>query len=230
MGFAGLTAFNLFMNGKSRGLWGGGVLLFLAALVWSSSKGPIIGTLAVFSLISLGHIKNRRVYVILTAFGSAFLLAMRLFPESPQMDRLLTIGRVFNLSLESTDYGSIGIRLAMWQDALEVFLRNPISGVGVGNWQFNSSFSEFAYPHNMTLEVAAETGIVGLTAYIIVLGVLFFRSSSWMRASIVYFVICTSFSGDFTYFRFVVAIPIGLIAAQKISQHQLSYKVLPINE
>jgi O-antigen ligase len=65
-------------------------------------------------------------------------------------------------------------RMAHWQTGLAMFNAHPFTGVGVGN--FNARFTEFAanphflvsegHAHNYYINAAAETGIVGLVAYL----------------------------------------------------------------
>ena len=52
------------------------------------------------------------------------------------------------------------------------------------------------------------------------LGYLFWRSAGWGRMATVYFCLCCSFSGDFSYFRFMVAIPLGLLVVDMWSRRR----------
>ena len=67
-------------------------------------------------------------------------------------------------------------RLAHWQTAGNMFLSNPWLGIGIGN--FNVRFPDFNLPlwrysqghaHNYYLQALAETGLIGLSAYLLVL-------------------------------------------------------------
>jgi putative inorganic carbon (HCO3(-)) transporter len=76
---------------------------------------------------------------------------------------------------------SVELRLGAQQVALEMFLDHPFLGVGAGNFPplyppysqqlgVTAVASEF-YPHNLYLQVLAETGAVGLLAFLpVVLG------------------------------------------------------------
>lgn len=64
-------------------------------------------------------------------------------------------------------------RLAIWQSSWNMFLNNPVLGVGVGN--FDLAYPSYALPdwpslpghaHNYYLNLLAETGLLGLTAYL----------------------------------------------------------------
>lgn len=65
------------------------------------------------------------------------------------------------------------IRVELWQKTLEMWKDHPALGIGPGNfpyYQNNYAFSESArgltHPHNDLLNVAVQTGIIGLTAFI----------------------------------------------------------------
>ncbi|MDD2927480.1 MAG: O-antigen ligase family protein [Candidatus Omnitrophica bacterium] len=57
---------------------------------------------------------------------------------------------------------STTMRLNYWQDTLAIINTQPLSGVGLGN--FNLALSR--YSHNSYLQIWAETGILGITAFI----------------------------------------------------------------
>lgn len=70
-------------------------------------------------------------------------------------------------------------RLAFWTAAGRMFASNPIGGVGLGNYEtryqdFNLGRWEdsLGHAHNFYLNMAAETGIVGLAAFLVFLAVL----------------------------------------------------------
>ena len=67
-------------------------------------------------------------------------------------------------------------RLAHWQTAGNMFLANPVLGVGIGN--FNARFADYyvrgwphsqGHAHNYYLQTLAETGLVGFATYVLLL-------------------------------------------------------------
>jgi O-antigen ligase len=74
-------------------------------------------------------------------------------------------------------------RLAHWQAALSMFRHNPWTGIGFGCYE--AAYSNFAlinwpialgHAHNYYLNLAAETGLMGLVGYLILWGVVFWLS------------------------------------------------------
>jgi len=71
-------------------------------------------------------------------------------------------------------------RMAHWQAALGMLAASPITGVGIGN--YGAAYPAYALPgwedplghaHNYYLNIAAETGLVGLGAYLALLATAF---------------------------------------------------------
>jgi len=61
-------------------------------------------------------------------------------------------------------------RADVWPEYWEMFLSDPITGVGLGvGWETNSVGQE---PHSLGLELGAETGLIGVAAFILLLVVI----------------------------------------------------------
>jgi O-antigen ligase len=76
------------------------------------------------------------------------------------------------------DYDSLGIRGTLWQVGTEIWLDNPITGIGVGNYPLVAP--EYAATrlrvnlealnaHNVYIQLLAETGTIGFLLYVGVL-------------------------------------------------------------
>ncbi len=212
MGFCALTVLHGVIHGMLRWRWLAVLSCFIIAALWTQSKGPLLAFGVTSALVLLWNLGRSRTYLVSGFFVGFAIAVMALIPEDFG-SRFLTIARVFMGAADEGDYGSVGYRQEAWHDAVKMFLEHPLMGVGVSNWQFFSRVGELQYPHNVFLELGAETGLLGLLAMTGALGYLVLRSSGWGRITIVYFAICCSFSGDFSYFRFIVAIPLGLLVA-----------------
>jgi putative inorganic carbon (HCO3(-)) transporter len=151
-------------KGKMRALAllsGGGQLL---ALILTYSRGSWLGWLA--SLFSFGVMLRRwrEIWVILTLVGLLLALA------SPLQERL------FSLANPQTDL-SINERVQAMQDGLKLGLEHPFLGVGYGRGSLRAGLREqhrieatkythIAHTHNMYIELFAQTGLLGLGAFL----------------------------------------------------------------
>jgi O-antigen ligase len=72
-------------------------------------------------------------------------------------------------------------RVAIWRTALEIFIHNPLLGVGPEN--FHESYIEYrelryghdySHAHNDILNVAAESGVFALLIFLILWGVMMY--------------------------------------------------------
>ena len=172
-------------------VWGsGGALLCVGgALLASWSRGAWMGFGAALLLIVL-TLPRRGAWgwgalVILGIVGVGLYTA-GLFPASvmARMTGFLDYTRfedIRGVAINATNY-SVLERMAHWQAALEMWRENFWLGVGFGcyepayplyrliNWPI-----ALGHAHNYYLNLLAETGIVGLGAYLTFFGVLFLR-------------------------------------------------------
>jgi O-antigen ligase len=184
------------------------VLFLIGAALWSASKGPILALVIVTIKILMGsnNIRNKIRYILL--LFAAGLVMWYLIPES-FVERLDGLTRLNSTDTESVDFGSIGIRYLMWESAWNIFLNNFFIGVGPTNWITNSEYGELLYPHNLILEILSEIGILGAILFAISIVWIWRDTSEFGKLTIIFFIICSSFSGDFSYLRMVMGFAIG---------------------
>lgn len=156
-GLLGVIALGFFLN---MGL----VIVSRTALV----TVPIM--LAVFALL---HLRWRSIVVMLCAVLGLAVLA---WETSPQLRKTVdTFSRDYQLYKESNVRTSIGLRLEFWRKSLHFFAEAPIVGHGTGSTRglferaatgsSDQATSEvIGNPHNQTLNVAVQWGIVGVLA------------------------------------------------------------------
>jgi O-antigen ligase len=161
----------------------GAALLLLAGIAASYSRGAWLGTaIGAAAMVALAGRRS-----LATGATAALLVAALLglggaavLPAS-LTDRLATIGesigyRDVRRMVITPDNWAVAERLAMWEAGLSMFRDRPIYGVGAGN--FNVAYPRYRVPqfvysrghaHNYYIHVAAETGMIGLAAYALVL-------------------------------------------------------------
>ena len=140
----------------------------IISLMKTGSRGAFLGMLGIsmITLFSL-HALDRRVFLKLMLFyllGGVFVF---LVGTSQYWERILTIinpEQDYNLT-------SPGGRMAVWMTGLELFMENPILGIGIDGFIRAEGLTHLARggkwsaAHNSFLQVLAELGLPGLVAY-----------------------------------------------------------------
>ncbi len=170
--------------------WGLGVLaalslaVMLAALLMSWSRGAWLGVGA--ALVITIVVQSRRAFVlsVITAFVLTFIILLSSINIIPSViaERFSGIGDyfgVFDVRGIKVDDANFAIveRMAHWQAAMEMYVDHPVLGIGIGNYA--PVYPAYALPrwsdplghaHNYYLNIAAETGTIGLLAYLLLWG------------------------------------------------------------
>lgn len=149
---------------SSIGLWSAGAL-FLGCMVWTLSRGALVGFWAGL-LFLLVYSRNRRARVGSILIGLTGVVALSL--RKGQLLEMLT-------------FSDVGLRerWTMWEAAWRMFQDRLFLGHGLNT--FMANYLNFAgtpnngpsYAHNCFLQIAAETGILGLFTFLFFLTLLF---------------------------------------------------------
>ncbi len=130
----------------ARIIWGMLTAILSVGVIMTIGRESWIGLFLAFMTIVIVYTKNWKL---------PLLVVIPLIP-------LLLVSGVTNFYDPSHVYGAD--RLVIWQDAITIWLRSPIIGIGAGNYQF----FDIAYgkdvvgiAHNQYLQVLAEMGMLG---------------------------------------------------------------------
>lgn len=88
------------------------------------------------------------------------------------------LARFAQSSDELRSSGSFSIRIDLYKEAIAVFLKNPLLGVGIGGGHRHLFFD---YPHNIVFEIAAELGFIGLSLFLSMIVIVIKRFIRLMR-------------------------------------------------
>jgi O-antigen ligase len=179
-------------------------LVLVAALAFSWSRGAWLGF--AFGLIVMTlflPIRRRYGLFLLVAGFFIFMVALRMQWVPPSiLERVSGVGEslvfedVRGMNIEEENYSVIE-RLAHWQAAIGMARDNLWLGVGFGNYE--SSYPEYellnwpfplGHAHNYYLNVLAETGVIGLLAYLAFWATVFYqllkilRMKDWPRRGV----------------------------------------------
>ncbi|MBN1921583.1 MAG: O-antigen ligase family protein [Anaerolineae bacterium] len=187
-----------------RWLWllGGAVLVIAGGLYGSWSRGAWLGFGAALAAMA-ALLPRRSVWgmALVVVFAGAVLLLMATDALPASVEARLTdfaaylrFENVRGVGINDANYAVIE-RMAHWQAALGMWETHFWTGVGIGNY-------EAAYPlfrlvnwpyalghaHNFYLNLLAETGLIGLGAYLLLFAAIFVRLwqatrslSGWQR-------------------------------------------------
>ena len=180
---AGLSTCQLLLAGSAS-------LAMLAALGMSWSRGAWLGFGAAMSVMALALPRRAHWGLLLLAvlvLGGLGLYVGGLLPSSiavrlTDFAQYVRFEDVRGVGINDANYAVIE-RLAHWQAALEMFRYNLWTGVGFGCYE--PAYWDFAlinwpialgHAHNYYLNIAAETGLIGLIAYLFLWGVVLWQT------------------------------------------------------
>ncbi len=169
-------------------LWAAGCGgLMLAALVMTWSRGAWLGLAAAVGVMILTMVARRgraalwaTVLAVVVSYGLLAGGVARIPPSIVErFSDLVPFAGVTDVrGVEVTDANfAVVERMAHWQAALAMWTDHPWLGVGIGNYEV--AYGEYALPlwsdplghaHNYYLNIAAESGVLGLAAYLLLWG------------------------------------------------------------
>jgi len=159
------------MSILKKGLAITSVIISIIIILINGSRAGILsfGTMVLYSIIVFRkQIKFKYIIISLIIFGSLISIYSEKIDYSRYL--MLNIKTDYNITSERG-------RLAIWKNGYQIFLSNPITGVGVGCFPMVlGDFREkknlppiMQAAHNSYLEIAAETGIFGIIMYFLLI-------------------------------------------------------------
>jgi putative inorganic carbon (HCO3(-)) transporter len=170
LGYAGENGFSAFVAGTSvflvalysfqqRKSFKIALAVILAycmyCLLYSFSRGAYLSFL--LSVVFLGFFRERK----LVAGALALVIGWQVFLPNAVQERI-TMTRDDEGALES----SSADRVILWQDAWQLFWKEPIFGTGFDTYEFMHRIGTYDDTHNYYLKVMVETGVVGLMLFL----------------------------------------------------------------
>lgn len=167
-------------DARMRWVAGGVSVISLFALYLADSRGAWLGLAGALLVIVAVGLRLERKAAIAGAIAVPLVIlawVTHIIPTSVQ-NKLLAQVRLNDVSLTAqlndANYSTIE-RLAHWVAGLRMFQAHPILGVGAGN--YDAAYQQFKVPgwdeslthaHNYYINAAAETGVLGLLAFLAV--------------------------------------------------------------
>ncbi len=136
-----------------------------------------------FCFVYLSWVYHKRTYIVIgAALGFVTLLAM----GGGILERITSVGDILSSENIYDLNSSVGWRLYFWDEIARRFWDAPWFGFGAGSSVMLGVelFGLEAAPHNGYLRVLYETGIVGMAAFLWVLGVMLWQGVRLVRSKL----------------------------------------------
>lgn len=159
----------------------GSLILMGMALIMSWSRGGWLGFAVAVAIMALFASRRMALLSLALAVAVAFFLLMGgldLLPPSLIQRVSSALPYVSGIDIRTVevndDNWAVVERMAHWDAAWQMFAAHPWRGVGIGNYAV--VYPQYALPrwqdplghaHNYPLNIAAETGLIGLLAYVL---------------------------------------------------------------
>jgi O-antigen ligase len=160
--FLAPTLFIIFQDRKpSRRLFAGVLAVtMLAAIVCTKSRSGFLGLVVMGAVVMYYMAKAKP-----AAVGALVVVGLMALPAMPasfwtRMDSIV--------NAEEDQTGSRAARLRLIEQGVQVFISNPITGIGAGqfkNYNDGETVEKWRVTHNVWLQVAAELGILGVLTF-----------------------------------------------------------------
>jgi putative inorganic carbon (HCO3(-)) transporter len=165
------------------------LVIVSAAIAMSWSRGAWLAFAAAVVVVSIAQSRRGRLVfaALLAVVAMAGILVGAAALPQPVVQRLtgfvpfVGVSDIAAVEVTDDNYAALE-RLAHWQSALAMWRDHPWLGVGFGN--YGTAYSQYAlakwpvalgHAHNYYLNIAAETGLLGLIAYLLLWGLAFWR-------------------------------------------------------
>ena len=185
-------------------------ILFLSVFI-TGERMALLLILANIIIMFMGIILDKmfslkKMIMSLLIFICGILYFAFSFPDTTERTYFSTVEKIFNW--RTSDYGLV------WKSAYDVWMQSPIFGVGLHKYReacenlgiYGSSYLDAIgsgvcfHPHNISLQLLSETGIVGFILFYIMVCVLTFSSLKtfyikrlWLSFALVFNIIFTCF-------------------------------------
>ena len=139
------------------------VVLMMATIVFTKSRGGVLGLVVMLVCLVLLGGKIRR------GFGTMAVAAVLVSTPFMPSSFWVRMASIVDEEADAKQFtGSREARRVVMQEGIDTFVEHPLTGVGAGQFQnYNppQRKERWRETHNVLIQVAAETGILGLLTF-----------------------------------------------------------------
>jgi len=191
------------------------VALFLIAVVWTGSKGPLFSLMFVILLYLIwrGH------YLVVVSGVVASLVSFFLLSSFVEFHDNSPIKRIADGSSsafkdEGGGAASTSVRYQLYSESVNYILSDS-SGTGLGGWANEIVIGDHNYPHNIFLELLVEGGwLIGVISLIPFM-YFFMYTKSYYAFPAFFFFLSQQFSGDLLDARYLLVFSLLSVLTSK---------------
>ena len=148
-------------------------LVFALALVVADSKGPILFFMITIALFTFVNKRVKKwhavffivVFTILSSMSGRFLAFSNDLTSILTGELMLPDSVEFESKVENEEISGTIARLIAINSSIELILKQPFWGWGIGSWPYLTGLHYLEYPHNSILEIWFEYGIFGVCVF-----------------------------------------------------------------
>jgi O-antigen ligase len=185
-------------------------ILFLSVFI-TGERMALLLILANIFIMFIGIMLDKmfslkRMFILLLISFCGILYFAYSFPDTTQRAYFSSVEKIFNWRI--SDYGLV------WQSAYDVWMQSPVFGVGLHKYReacenlgtYGSSYLNAIgpgvcfHPHNISLQLLSETGIIGFIVFYLMVFYLaisslktYFKNSLWLSFALTFNIIFTCF-------------------------------------
>ncbi|AUC98277.1 MULTISPECIES: O-antigen ligase family protein [Bradyrhizobium] len=191
-------AYPIVMLLRARRIWPAILLIVIALSLFANmalvvvSRTALVTVPIMFAVFALLHLRWRSIVLIICAAATLSVVAWYASPQFRWTAE--SFQRDYKLYMERNEPTSLGLRLEFWRKSLGFFAEAPLIGHGTGATRglfervatggvTQASGEVIGNPHNQTLNVAVQWGIVGVAILYAmwVLHLLLFRGGGFVN-------------------------------------------------
>jgi len=168
-------------------------LVLISAILLSGDRASWVSlsvTLFILAVIFGRSLIKLPIKTMIMSFTGLLLIVLSVVSLPQFQKRIASVAIGFDGSYSAVNQASSG-RLPLWSTAIEMFKANPMNGVGVRSFRYaypdyadeNNPWVDFSLPrekqtgqthaHQVVLEFATDTGVLGLIGYAIILWIIY---------------------------------------------------------
>jgi O-antigen ligase len=191
--------------------------IFVLSILWTNSKGPIFGLFITFVVYSLMNFKFKYFLFSIVILIVLLFIFIHFGQNTRIVKFILLLATNFDNYILNFGDRSFDLRINYLIQSWSIFTDHTFLGIGMGRWS-EYVLSDHNYPHNVYIELMVEIGFSAIILMMILFIYIFrFINSPVLFYCSVFACSVVSFSGDFSYLKYVLFfIFLDLSAARRL--------------